>query len=1217
MSTPFALNLGLNLRTFKTRLGEVRRDLAGLAAVPVRKLGTAMRPAINGLKSMASVAVSARTALLGMVGVGAGIAKGFQQAVGESTALAQANVILRQSQSELAATQKDLRGVADKIGVTYGDVATALFDVASAGFKAKEAFSVVEASAKVAAPSGASIREAFGSIATVMKNFGLSAGEAGDRLVATADQARATLAQIGDAVGHVGPLAAQAGVGFNELAATLAQITTKGVPAAEASTQLIAIIRSFLKPTDEAAGILDKLGIAYGTTAFKSQTLTDKLGILSEAVKKQGLNITDVFSDLEGLKGFGAVTADLKQVAANAAKIGGATGRADKALKDFQASLGPRFHEIVARVANFASRIGEPILRAVVSVIAAVGKLFDKLAPLITPALADIKAVIGSVLEVLAGLRDGMSRAFEGLKELAASIIEPIRSFVEEVGRDVFGQLEASADSLADAFSSVGDTIHSALSRVSVAVRNVLGGAFTHVFNFLRPLVVRSVQAIINIFNEWPVIIEDVADAFGKMASFVSDMFGILIGRSSDTGKVFQGLQATVEYVIAGIEAALTSEVVIKALATIRIAVALVATAFNTLWLVGKMVISGLVGLVGLLAKGLAVVLKALGLVSNSAKQAAAEVDDFADNALRKSAKMSEAAQNRITASWKRARLEIERGVYESQNAGKISRQRRADERARREELRRIREIKTAVTEKAKAEYQGVKDVLSARTEELALTEQQQEKFTEQLSAAQSLLETELQRAATGKDALRAQADYERKLDDIRLAVEDQIDLNEDAARAEGQKTKAAKATLIPQKEQAAIAKRTADAEKSVKDAVEQLVEARVRATKTIEDDLALLARQRNEAEAGAKSEEERGLIRQRYLIEAQKLIEENRRREREAAGEALRQIQERKQSFEDFITSVNRAYDRRMGRDLEVRVDEIGDTFRKQIDNITDQADFSRFQKAFAKGVSEPLDQAAENARKAVVELNRLRSERAQLYRSEGQGSATKSIEREVFAAGQRLMEAEKRYNELKGRVAGIQAVFQEKLLQKQKELAAGERQLAEQKRLAAEKDTADRGGVSGEIDTAEARKRLRKAEESAGKAEDAAKSAEAAAGVTAKASAKLAQTVKAVAGPWKENLQALADRVERIAASVAALLQSTSIFPRVAVGLDSLLEGQRAFGDSVNLFAETVAEKIGEAANGFASHKRLIDGLTERLKRIELSRVADDGKGMAVLGF
>jgi TP901 family phage tail tape measure protein len=110
--------------------------------------------------------------------------------------------------------------------------------------------------------------------------------------------------------GEVVPTAAALGVGFNEVSASVATITSQGVKAPQAFTKLNQLMIELQKPGTELAKVMKNVtvtidGVPQALTAsniggaIKAQGLTKTLQDIEEAARASGKSMTQVFSSSE------------------------------------------------------------------------------------------------------------------------------------------------------------------------------------------------------------------------------------------------------------------------------------------------------------------------------------------------------------------------------------------------------------------------------------------------------------------------------------------------------------------------------------------------------------------------------------------------------------------------------------------------------------------------------------------------------------------------------------------------------------------------------------------------------------------------------------------------------------------------------------------------------------------------------------------------------
>ncbi|MCK6376022.1 MAG: hypothetical protein L6Q69_18250, partial [Zoogloea sp.] len=377
---------------------------------------------------------------------------------------------------------------------------------------------------------------------------------------------------------------------------------------------------------------------------------------------------------------------------------------------------------------------------------------------------------------------------------------------------------------------------------------------------------------------------------------------------------------------------------------------------------------------------------------------------------------------------------------------------------------------------------------------------------------------------------------------------------------------------------------------------------------KTIEDDIALLRKQADLAADQAKSDKERGEIRLAYRLKEAQLIEENARKEREAAKQALDDLDDRKKAFQDFVKSVNREAARREGRDLEVQVEEIGDRFKEQIQNLTKVSDIQDFKKALSQAITEPLDEARRRAQEAREELSKLIAQRSGLNAGDRSGATDLvALQNEINRQRDAVAQADRRVAALAQKANDVQVSLGTEVSALKDQLAASEAARADLEKKSAEMKRLDEQGESI-ADPAQIVDAQNKATEAATKARDASVEASEIAVQNASAVEALSGVGAGLADALRGGLQGLAERVGEIKDVLVSLVGLQPIFEAAEVALVTVVEQQRLFGQSLDDFGNLILTKFGETADGFTSHKRIIDAIAAKLSAVDIRRAAGD---------
>lgn len=195
--------------------------------------------------------------------VGIGLAAGkaamdFEKSMGKIVALVG---LSREEVNEMKGAVLELSGETAK---APEELADALFVVTSAGLKGEAAIDALTASAKASAAGLGETADIARAVAGSVNAYGkanLSAAKATDVIVATARAGNFETSQFAGAIGRVLPMAKQAGASLEEMGGAVALLTRTNGDAAMSVTQIQALFKAFVVPTQEAVTELDKMGM--------------------------------------------------------------------------------------------------------------------------------------------------------------------------------------------------------------------------------------------------------------------------------------------------------------------------------------------------------------------------------------------------------------------------------------------------------------------------------------------------------------------------------------------------------------------------------------------------------------------------------------------------------------------------------------------------------------------------------------------------------------------------------------------------------------------------------------------------------------------------------------------------------------------------------------------------------------------------------------------
>jgi len=228
------------------------------ATAPLRKVGKEVSGITKGLGSIGKGLTKAVTVPLAAIGTGGIVAfTAFEKELSNIGTLIDTNV------ENLDAIGQGILDIGKRVPVGIGDLGAALREARSSGVSAADQFGILENSAKLAVVGLGTTDEAIDLVTSAINSFGLEGAEAAriyDILFKTTDTGKATIAGLARGFGSVAPTVAAAGVKVDEYFASVAALSSTGLPANEAHTQLRAVISGLTRESKLASVVFKKLG---------------------------------------------------------------------------------------------------------------------------------------------------------------------------------------------------------------------------------------------------------------------------------------------------------------------------------------------------------------------------------------------------------------------------------------------------------------------------------------------------------------------------------------------------------------------------------------------------------------------------------------------------------------------------------------------------------------------------------------------------------------------------------------------------------------------------------------------------------------------------------------------------------------------------------------------------------------------------------------------
>lgn len=321
-----------------------------------------------------------KTQILGTVGaytaVAAAIYAGPVQAAQKyEAALAKVNTIADTTQVPLEKISQEVMALSNKTGVAASALAEDVYNAISAGQQTGDAVNFVSYSTKLAKAGFAETSQTLDVLTTILNAYRMSADKVGnvsDMLIQIQNKGKVSVGELSSVMGKIIPTANAYNVSLEQLGATYAIMTSKGIAAAETTTYANSMLNELGKSGSTADKILRKVaGGGFSDLMANGSSLAEVLDVLQKEAQKSGKTIADMFGSAEagkaamsilsnGVDGFNeSVEGMLNSVGATETAFGimadtteNKMAKAKNSINNLQIVLGQNLLPIVGNVAD-------------------------------------------------------------------------------------------------------------------------------------------------------------------------------------------------------------------------------------------------------------------------------------------------------------------------------------------------------------------------------------------------------------------------------------------------------------------------------------------------------------------------------------------------------------------------------------------------------------------------------------------------------------------------------------------------------------------------------------------------------------------------------------------------------------------------------------------------------------------------------------------------
>ena len=400
----------------------------------------------------------------------------------------------------------DVKKISSEMGIMTDQTIPALYDAIGAGVPPENVFAFIEVAQKAAVGGATALTTTIDGLTSVVNAYGadvLDVGTASDIMFQTVNVGKVSFEELANRLYNVVPTAQALGISFGEVGAAIAAMTSQGVPAGVATTQLRQMFVELSKEGGKTSTLFKELaGKSFREFIASGGTVQEALQLLEKHAAGANVGINDLFGSVEAGAGAlvltGRGTEAFTEALATMEDSAGATQSAyetmEQGINRQLEKLAADFNIIVLDIAGALVPVVNgyilPALRGIVDGIktvmswfgnaadspdALVGTLRGSLAPAIDyfqGKLSDLQAWWDDHSPAFLAAWDALSASIrwsiENIVTPIATALVPVLDFFQEKLAYLFDWYEANAPLFIAAWENIGAAIKWVIDTVIV-----------------------------------------------------------------------------------------------------------------------------------------------------------------------------------------------------------------------------------------------------------------------------------------------------------------------------------------------------------------------------------------------------------------------------------------------------------------------------------------------------------------------------------------------------------------------------------------------------------------------------------------------------------------------------------------------------------------------------------------------------------------------------
>ena len=338
-------------------------DAAGLSAALNKSwsdLGNFERQAEKLGKTIRAGSLIAATAVLGIGAAALKTAGDFDNGMREI------NTLLNLPQEGFEKLSQQALDLSKEIGVLPDKVIPALYQALSSGVSQDNVFDFVRIASQASIGGIADLSVVVDTLTSSIAAFsrqGLTAQQAADSMFTAVALGKTTFAELAASMGQIAPIAAAAGINFDELTGGIAALTLQGFGTSDAITGMRSAITGLLSPSEDLTKIFKAAGFESQAAAVAQLGLQGALQLVNEAANGEIGTMATLLGRVEAVNAaLGLTGPNAEAFNAVMDAMANKTGATAKAFEEMEKSSGRAMERLKTQAYVALITLGNEIL---------------------------------------------------------------------------------------------------------------------------------------------------------------------------------------------------------------------------------------------------------------------------------------------------------------------------------------------------------------------------------------------------------------------------------------------------------------------------------------------------------------------------------------------------------------------------------------------------------------------------------------------------------------------------------------------------------------------------------------------------------------------------------------------------------------------------------------------------------------------------------------